>query len=474
MTQCSKTALGRYEVLGSIHRGGMGEILLVRVRGSQGFSRKLVLKGILPELQQDEVSNRLFEREARLMASLEHPNIVQVFDVPEIDGVPYLAMEYIRGRNIHQVIQKAEEMEVELPLRLSAHILAQMLRGLHYAHRATNDAGKHLGIVHRDISPGNILISYFGEVKVTDFGIAKFADTPRITGPRSIRGKARYTAPETIRTGDCTPRSDLYSAGVVLSEMILGRPLFVGENLSETLLQIVSEDRLDLVGRILEDVDDHPKLAFILNRALALSPRDRFADGVSFAEALESFIHLQGGPVTRAELGEFMRKLFPEEHDVPSESNVTAKTPTSWRGTLRKSSQKILNGRKQKPLAESVKRPSYFRPRPPPPPRPSVCDEIMGHSRSGVAIQTSEVREADAIQAPVFASLLTEHIQSETDEEIAQKVSLSVEKSSAKRQYEQLEKAILFQPAWKLALMGALIGALAASVGAYLGAFSLR
>ena len=98
----------------------------------------------------------------------------------------------------------------------------------------------------------------------------------------------------------------------------------------------------------------------------------------------------------------------------------------------------------------------------------------MGHSRSGVAIQTAEVREVDAIQAPIFASLLTEHIQSETDEEIAQKVSLSGEKSSAKRQYEQLEKAILFQPAWKLALMGALIGALAASVGAYLGAFSLR
>ena len=134
--------------------------------------------------------------------------------------------------------------------------------------------------------------------------------------------------------------------------MILGRPLFVGENLSETLLKIVSEPRIDLVSRILEDVDDHPKLAFILNRALALSPRDRFADGVSFAEELESFIHLRGGPVTRSELGEFMRKLFPEEQDVPSESNVTAKTPC---GEVRyASSKKPLMG-ELKTLAEPVK-----------------------------------------------------------------------------------------------------------------------
>lgn len=471
MTQRSKNELGRYEVLGSIHRGGMGEILLVRVRGSQGFSRKLVLKGILPELQEDEISNQLFEREARLMASLVHPNIVQVFDVPEINGIPYLAMEYIRGRNIHQLIQKAKEMETVIPRRISAHILAQMLRGLHYAHRATNDVGKPLGIVHRDISPGNILISYFGEVKVTDFGIAKFADTPRITGPRSIRGKARYTAPETIRTGDCTPRSDLYSAGVVLSEMILGKPLFGGKNLSETLLKIVSEPRTDLVQRILESVDTDPKLESILSRALALSPRDRFADGISFAEELESFIELEGGPVTRSELGKFMRTLFPEELDVPSECNVTAKTPSGWRGTLRKNSKKILNGRTRKPLTEPVKRPSHFRPRPPPPPKPSVCDELMGHSRSGVPITSEAIHEAEAIQPPIFASLLTEHLEHRTDEEAAQRLSIPVKERRGQRHIAKIEKAILLQPAWKLALIGSLLGALAASIGAYLGNF---
>ena len=216
MTQRATKQLGRYEILGAIHRGGMGEILLVRVRGSQGFSRKLVLKGILPELMDDAISTHLFRREARLMASLEHPNIVQVFDVPEIDDIPYLAMEYVRGRNVHQFIQQCNQAGVRIPLRIAGHIVAELLRGLHYAHRACDESGKHLGIVHRDISPGNILISYFGEVKVTDFGIAKVADTPKLTGPRSIRGKARYTAPETIKAGDCTPLSDIYAAAKLL------------------------------------------------------------------------------------------------------------------------------------------------------------------------------------------------------------------------------------------------------------------
>jgi serine/threonine protein kinase len=307
----------RYAIVGSIHRGGMGEILLARVEGPEGFSRKVVLKGLLSKLSQDDVSYQLFMHEALLMSRLDHPNIVRVFDLPRVGGKPYLAMEYLRGRNFHQVIQRAASQGKTVPTKIALHVVAQALRGLHYAHSQKTDEGDLLGVIHRDVSPGNLLLSFFGEVKVTDFGIAKIANSPRFTGPRSIRGKARYVAPEQVHGEPATILSDIYSAGVVLAEALLGEPLWERKTVPETLLAIVSEDREKTIDRILRRHEDVPGLSAALRGSLALRPEDRFASALQFAETLESIARAIGGTLTDVELGLYVRALFVDAPDVP-------------------------------------------------------------------------------------------------------------------------------------------------------------
>lgn len=307
----------RYRVLGSIHRGGMGEILLAKVEGPEGFSRKVVLKGLLNRLSKDDVSYRLFMREARLMSCLDHPNIVRVFDLATIKDRPYLAMEYLRGRNFHQVIQRAAVKTQGVPVRIALAIVSQALRGLHYAHAMKDDAGEQLGVIHRDVSPGNLLVSFFGEVKVTDFGIAKLADSPRYTGPRSIRGKARYVAPEQVHGENATVLSDIYSAGVVLAEALIGEPLWERSSIPETLLAIVTEDREQVIDRILDRHEDVRGLRAALRGSLALNPADRFTSALQFAEVLEAIADRLGKPVTTVEMGLYIRDLFKDAPDVP-------------------------------------------------------------------------------------------------------------------------------------------------------------
>jgi serine/threonine protein kinase len=314
----------RYTILGSIHRGGMGEILLAKVEGAGGFVRKVVLKGLLSRLSEDNVSYQLFMREARLMACLDHPNIVRVFDLPYVADKPYLAMEYLRGRNFHQVIQRSGVTSTGMPIRVALHVVAEALRGLHYAHNAKDESNSPMGVIHRDVSPGNILVSFFGEVKVTDFGIAKIANAPKFTGPRSIRGKARYVAPEQIHGEPASIVSDIYSAGVVLAEALLGQPLWERATVPETLLAIVSEDREKTIDRVLTNRPQISGLRSALRGALALNPRDRFVSALQFAETLEAISRSLGGACTHVDLGIYVRRLFHEAPDVPSDDGFGA------------------------------------------------------------------------------------------------------------------------------------------------------
>lgn len=310
--------MDRYTILGAIHRGGMGEILLARVEGADGFAKKIVLKGLLPSLVTDPVSMELFRREARLMARLEHPNIVRVLDFTYVSEQPYLAMEYVRGRNLHQLIQRARERGERLAPRYALHILAEALRGIDHAHRARNEEGQPLGIIHRDVSPGNILLGFFGEVKVTDFGIATAIGARSLTGPRSIRGKARYAAPEVIRGEPATARSDLYAAGVVLAEALTGAPLWERRGVSQTLIQIVSEPRDRTLDRIFETLPEIPGLRSVLRRCLALRPDDRFESAGEAAQAIDLIIK-STGTVSAHDLGGCVRRLFSDAPDLPQD-----------------------------------------------------------------------------------------------------------------------------------------------------------
>lgn len=294
----------------------MGEILLAEVVGAHGFERRVVLKGLLERLAEDPVSRALFLREARLMARLDHPNIVRVFDLPNLDGRPFLAMELVRGRNLHQTIQQGRSRTPH-PLRLRLHVMAEALRGLHYAHTLRSGEGRRLGLVHRDVSPGNILVSYYGEVKLTDFGIARVEGSRRFTAPKSIRGKARYVAPELVRGGEATVLSDIYSAGVVLAEALLEGPLWTGESVAEVLLAIVGEDRERTLDRVLRGFPEVTGLRSALRGALAIEPTDRFASALQFAEVLDAVAARLGPRVSPTELGLAQRRLFEGNPDVP-------------------------------------------------------------------------------------------------------------------------------------------------------------
>ena len=328
------TSTARYEVLEALHRGGMGEILLAKLTTPSGFSRRVVLKGLLSRLTADSVSHALFMREAHLMARLDHPNIVRVFDLPLIDGRPFLAMELVRGRNLHQVIQRSSTHDAlagdqatghqtgpfaGVPPLIALTVISEALRGLHSAHCLVGDQGEHLGLVHRDVSPGNILLSYYGEVKVTDFGIAKLADSPKYTGPRSIRGKARYVAPEQVQGRPATVASDIYSAGVVLAEALMGAPLWERGTVADTLMAVVTEDRDSILDSVLQDVPSVPGLRAVLRRALSTKPGERPESALRFAEILESIATKLGPRPTAVDLGLYLRDLFRGLEDVPED-----------------------------------------------------------------------------------------------------------------------------------------------------------
>ncbi|MEM7674646.1 MAG: serine/threonine-protein kinase [Myxococcota bacterium] len=312
----------RYEVVEEIHRGGMGEILLARLITPSGFSRPVVLKGLLSQLSADNVSYALFMREARLMGQLEHPNIVRVFDLPTVEGRPYLAMELVRGRNLHQVIHRSSQTNKQISPAIALTIVSETLRGLHCAHRLRGPDGKTLGVVHRDVSPGNILLSFHGEIKVTDFGIAKLADSPKYTGPRSIRGKARYVAPEQVQGQPATVASDIYAAGVVLAETLTGAPLWERGSVAETLMAIVTEDRADILDRILRDLPRVAGLRAVLRRTLSMNPADRPSSALQLAEILEAIVVNQGPRPTTVDIGRFLRTLFHDAPDLPQSDEV--------------------------------------------------------------------------------------------------------------------------------------------------------
>jgi ABC-type transport system substrate-binding protein len=220
--------LGRYTLVRQIGRGGMAEIWKAKVTGPQGFVKFLAIKTILPDLADDRVFGAMFVDEAKLAAGLVHPNLINVFDFGEIDGRLFLAMEYVAGSNADRVLGRLVKQHETLPVDVALFIALEACRGLGYAHAKTGPSGRPLGIVHRDISPHNILLSASGEVKVADFGIARAASAVPRTAAGHVRGKLQYMSPEQAAEHKVDARSDLFSLGVVLYELVTGKRLFEG------------------------------------------------------------------------------------------------------------------------------------------------------------------------------------------------------------------------------------------------------
>lgn len=236
---------GKYELLSLISRGGMAEIYHARMTGLSGFSKDTALKRILPEHSRNEEFVHLFVNEARVAAKLHHANIVQVFDFGDIDGEYYLAMELVDGTDLRKFLRPTQKKHEVVDIELAAFIITQIFKGLHYAHTAKDETGASLYIIHRDLSPHNILMSSSGEVKISDFGIAKAAFTTGITAQGFVRGKLGYMSPEQVAGQPLSQKSDIFSVGVIVYELLTGTRLYKGSQGRKLVQQIAKGEPPD-------------------------------------------------------------------------------------------------------------------------------------------------------------------------------------------------------------------------------------
>jgi serine/threonine protein kinase len=301
--------LGKYELLLPLAAGGMARIYIGRSTGIGQFERHVVLKMITPERANDQVTINMFLDEARLAASLNHQNVAQVFEVGEEQGVHYLAMEYVHGQDLRAVLAKAGSQGTRIPLELALTVVAGAAAGLHHAHERRGPDGTPLGIVHRDVSPSNIMIGYDGAVKLLDFGIAKATSRSVETQSGIIKGKFAYMAPEQCRGREVDRRSDVFSLGIILYEISTQHRCFRADSDFDTMHRIVTGD----VVRPTRLVQGYPQaLEAIVMKALAVDPAQRYQSAGALLEALESFAVSSRMSLSTMGLGRFMRDMFGE------------------------------------------------------------------------------------------------------------------------------------------------------------------
>jgi len=294
--------LGRYRLLSLLATGGMGEVFLARQEGPGGFSREVVVKRILRHLAQDQGFIDLFLNEARLAARLQHPNIVQVFGLEHEEDTWFIAMEYVHGRSLRAVVHEAKKKAMRIPVPVAVRLCSQALQGLHFAHELQGPAGEALGIVHRDVSPENILVAFSGVTKLVDFGIAK-AMTGATTFVGRPKGKLAYIAPELVKAdAKVDRRADLFAMGVVLHEVLtLERPPS-----SPATVDDLGKPRPPFVPR----ADLPGPLNDVLAKALASDPADRFPTALAMSEQLEAWLSAAGHAVLPSEVNAFLVDLY--------------------------------------------------------------------------------------------------------------------------------------------------------------------
>jgi len=302
---------GKYELTTRLAKGGMGETYLAQLNAVAGVSKRVVIKKMLPALAADEHLVEAFIQEARISATLSHGNIAQVFDFGSIDGEYFLAMEYVHGQSLQAVMKRAPAKGYpKLPLQVSTYIAIELLKALHYAHTRVGPNGVPLNLVHRDVTPDNILLSYEGDVKLVDFGVAKAELTGRTeTEPGLVKGKYRYFSPEQALADPLDARSDIFAVGIVLHELYSGQPLFNGQ-----MHQVMNAIVRETVPRLTARSPDVPEpLADAVDIALSRSKIDRFPTALAMQEALSRWLFSGTPDFTGDVVRELMGELFGEE-----------------------------------------------------------------------------------------------------------------------------------------------------------------
>jgi eukaryotic-like serine/threonine-protein kinase len=324
------TRLGRYEIVGRIASGGMAEVYLAVHGELAGLRTPVAVKRVLPQLARDPALVQMFLEEARIVALLDHPNLVRIIEIG-CDGNEYFqAMELVQGVPLWMLVNRSREPAapldgVALDERLAAFIVAQAAAGLHHAHNLSDRSGSPLKLVHRDVSPQNILISFEGAVKVIDFGIARSLGRISWTQTGMVRGKCAYMSPEQARGQGADVRSDIFALGVVLWEAVTGRRLFERDNPVATMHALIYEPVV--APSTLAPVS--PRLDAIIMRALARDKADRQPSALELGRELDNFL-AESGAVGSRELSVLMKSLFAKEHASWRET-VRAVQDTPWR-----------------------------------------------------------------------------------------------------------------------------------------------
>ncbi len=311
---------GKYTLLKHLATGGMAEIFLARQEGMGGFAKDVVLKRLLPTHAENQELVGMFLDEARIAANLTHPNIAQIYDLGQEDDAYFIAMEYVRGADLRRVCSQGIAEDDFLPLNHAVRVAAEVCDALAYAHEKTDAAGEPMGIVHRDVSPTNILITYEGGVKLVDFGIAKAENKATVTKAGQVKGKFGYMAPEQALGREVDHRTDIFAVGINLYEITVGRRLFRATTDLEALEAIEKCD----FPRPREVSPGYPEaLERIVMRALSSDADDRFASARELQMALEAFAAEAGLRSTAGMLSEYMRRLFREQLALEAKEGVT-------------------------------------------------------------------------------------------------------------------------------------------------------
>ncbi len=394
----SQIQLGDLILIRRIASGGMAEVWEAKKRGVEGFEKRVAVKVILPHLSENQEFIQMFLDEGRLAAHLEHPNICQIIDLAEYNGIYYMAMEYIDGVPLNKILKVTSKRKEPIPIEHCCYIVAEACSALDYAHSRTDAQGRPLNLVHRDISPQNIMISYTGEVKILDFGIAKAATQLHHTRSGVIKGKYSYMSPEQATGQKLDNRSDIFALGIVLWELLTGKMLFKAENEMATLHRIISGQYPPPTKYRPECP---PQLVDITMKALAPNREERFQTCGEFQIALEEFLDEFGYSYGRRRLAKFVSMYFPPEErkklDNKSLSTGNYSSPRSIFDTFSTGARWKSEGEKSQ---HAVHPPPSKQFQAPPPPDVQLPSAIYSQSQAQ-PIPSQLSAQADVFSLPV-------------------------------------------------------------------------
>ena len=298
---------GKYEPVAPCGQGGMASVWAGYTHGEAGFRRKVAIKRVLQHLHEDEKFERMFVEEAHIVAELNHPNIVQIHDFGrERDGGYFIVMEWVEGLNLADYVRAYSRVGEAPPWPLASAIAIEVLRALSAAHQRMDDEGRPVPVIHRDVTPANVMIGVNGAVKLTDFGLSRAIDRPRTTDPGTVKGKVAYMAPELLENQKPDPRCDLYSVGVTLWEAIAAQRLFGGKGTDIDIALRVLEGKIPPLHTVAEGIPE--ELEAIVNRALARNPRERFQRAQEMVDALAALLRTRHAPTDGSALARSVRE----------------------------------------------------------------------------------------------------------------------------------------------------------------------